>query len=195
MKIAEFAEDMYPILEPYLHPMDRTPFGDEFLRTKNHYEWYATISNMLCPKAICEIGVRFGYSAISMLWGAEKADPFFHVRYLGIDNESAEEGSSEFALKGIRKFTDNASTMKCDSLTTGHISEKFNLVHVDGMHTVPWLFDDLRFARAVLKNGGVILVDDMTLFPALMPPTKRWAKENGFDAEFIPTHRGMMLLK
>jgi predicted O-methyltransferase YrrM len=194
MKIAEFAEDMYPVLEPYLHPMDRTPFGDEFLRTKNYYEWYATIAEMKLPSSICEIGVRFGYSAISMLWGIQHADPFTQIRYLGIDNETAEKGSNLFAFNNIGKFTNDLMLMNCDSSSTGHIESKFDLIYVDGMHTVSWMLKDLQFAKAVIKNGGWIMVDDVTLFPGLMRPAKDWAKENGFDYRFIPSHRGLLLL-
>lgn len=183
-------EDMYPVLEPHLHPMDRGAFGDEFLRTKNSYEWLASIAWELQPMKILEIGVRFGYGAISMLWGVAKGEPPAETVYIGIDDESAEPGSNAYARQAISKFGKNVGVSH--ERFTGILLA--DLTYVDGNHTVDGMLVDMEFARIETLNSGIILVDDVTFIPSLMEPAQKWAKEHGFETECLPTHRGLLVL-
>lgn len=183
-------EDMYPVLEPHLHPMDRGAFGDEFLRTKNYYEWLASIAWELQPTSILEIGVRFGYGAISMLWGVAKGKPPTNVIYVGIDDESAESGSNVWAQEEIKKFTDLVTVTK---KRTEHL-HWFDLAYVDGDHHPDVMLRDLDYVARNLGPRSTILVDDVTFIPSLYKPAMDWGLLHGFDVEWLPTHRGLFVL-
>jgi predicted O-methyltransferase YrrM len=184
-------EDMYPVLEPHLHPMDRGAFGDEFLRTKNSYEWLASIAWELQPKRILEIGVRFGYGAISMLWGTAKGKPPAKTSYWGLDNEQAEAGSNDFARSAILPFCEGWPVLMKKLIEN---LPSYDLIYVDGYHTPEAVLEDLALAGNLRMPGGVILVDDVTFIPSLMQPVLDWARAREFETEWLPTYRGLLVL-
>jgi len=119
----------------------------------DYYRLKYSIAKAIAPRSICEIGVRFGYSAITFL----SACP--HATYLGIDNNSANFGGvlnavkwAESILHGYQYEIVIADSQKLSSLPGG----PYDLVHVDGQQDGEGTFHDLELA---LEKGTWILVD------------------------------------
>lgn len=79
--------------------------------------------------------------------------------------------------------TEKRITWKADSnkITSKELlaklgGEKVRLIHVDGEHTQAALTKDLELATAVIRDGGVIVLDDMLHpgYPTLMVPVQAY---------------------
>jgi len=143
----------------YIHPIDRNK------NLQQRYEYYRNKYDMLseieCSK-MCEIGVRYGYSAISFL----TAHPI--AEYMGIDWISGEHGGvQEDTFRYVypmlaKEFPEavislvHANTQEMVSLPTN----EFDFIHIDGDHTYEGAGWDMRIAWESLKHGGMMLIDD-----------------------------------
>jgi len=126
-----------------------------------YYNLKYLICKCISPKSILEIGVRYGYSAISFLTASPKA------KYLGIDNNSEVSGGERDALyfaKDILKDYDATillgDSQKMDRFPGGI----YDIIHVDGQQDGDGTFRDLELS---IKQGGWIWVDGYF-----------WTKEN-----------------
>jgi len=135
-------------------------------RRRNFYDYYKIkfeIALGARPSAICEIGVRWGYSAFSFLSAAPAA------AYTGFDivegTHGGVRGTDTFAY--VRDFLEkhfpqarielrHADTRLLTELPCG----PFDFVHVDGDHSEAGCAHDLCLAMDALEPGGTILVDD-----------------------------------
>jgi len=157
-----------------------------------YYRMKFAICKVLKPKTILEIGVRFGYSAITFLSAVPDA------KYLGIDNDTNSFGGSEGAIQWAKKITKNysaefiiANTQEMEILPT----ESFDLIHIDGQQDGDGTFHDLELA---LLSAKWILVDGYF-----------WSKENMLSSTYflekykqfidyaiiIPSYAGDLLIK
>jgi len=129
------------------------------------YEYYRTkyaIALAARPHNICEIGVRWGYSAFSFLYAAPTA------RYTGYDIIAGTHGGA----KGIDTFPHVAGLLHdnfpaadirlvhADTRALVSLTGPFDLIHVDGDHSVEGCTHDLQLALAACEPGGTIVVDD-----------------------------------
>lgn len=143
----------------------------------------------LKPTSICEIGVRAGYSAFAMLTAAPDA------RFLGIDLGTAYYGEPEpiraHAIELLSRFP-NVTLLWADSHNIKEFSP-FDLVHVDGDHSILGAGDDLWLAR---RSGcRWALVDDVDHIPAVRSSVEWFAKRHGLAVEFIDDgHHGTALV-
>ena len=170
--------------------------GDELSHLFNewvdYYRMKYAIAKMIQPKSILEIGVGYGYSAITFLKASENAT------YLGIDNDSDTFGGDKGAVKWAKKITKsyNADFLLANSRSiTALPGDFYDLIHIDGQHDGDGTFHDLELA---LEKGRWILVDGYF-----------WSNENLLSATYflnkyrdfiefaltIPSYEGELLIK
>jgi 2-polyprenyl-3-methyl-5-hydroxy-6-metoxy-1,4-benzoquinol methylase len=135
---------------PYANPGD--PLISLFQEWIPYYRLKFAIAKVLQPKAILEIGVRFGYSANAFLQAAPAAE------FLGVDLDCDRFGGQQGALDWARKITSEfkaeflvADTQAMDRFPGGI----YDLIHVDGQQDGGGTFHDLR--RAVEQTRWILL--------------------------------------
>ena len=157
-----------------------------------YYRMKYAICKALEPKSILEIGVRYGYSAITFLSAVPDA------QYFGIDNDTDTFGGSKGAIQWAKKITKKnnaeffiANTQEMDVLP----GEYYDLIHIDGQQDGDGTFHDLELA---LPKAKWILVDGFF-----------WSKENMLSTTYflekykqfieyaiiIPSYAGDVLIK
>jgi SAM-dependent methyltransferase len=178
---------------------------DDWLSAENYYPLYYGLFRRLAPPGrktrLLEIGVRTGYVGVAFAKAAQGA-----ARYLGVDpNLYVRDGlrlagatfqilrsklaDFEFALlEGYSWDTDIQ-----DSLL---YSGPFEIIHIDGDHTLPGKLLDLELARRLIAPGGIILVDDYEHHTIVSDAVGR-ALALGWFSEFayVPTKRGLAILR
>jgi 2-polyprenyl-3-methyl-5-hydroxy-6-metoxy-1,4-benzoquinol methylase len=139
----------------------------------NYYKMKYAIVKALQPNSILEIGVRYGYSAITFL----KAVPDAH--YLGIDNDSDTFGGAKNAIIWARKITHeyDADFILEDTQTLDRLpGDHWDFIHIDGQQDGDGTFHDLELA---IQKATWILVDGYF-----------WSNENMFSAtHFMKKYR------
>lgn len=121
---------------------------------------------------LLEIGVYRGKSAILMGYfrrGPERlvvCDPFVTE---GISQENTQENQSYYEGIGRAAFEDNYRRFHTEppvvlaepsSALSKLEPRSFRLVHVDGSHIYELVREDLRNARPLLRDGGMVVIDD-----------------------------------
>jgi hypothetical protein len=117
-----------------------------------YYRLKFAIAKVLQPQSILEIGVRYGYSAITFLEACPTA------KYLGIDLDVDTFGGSQGTLEWARKITKNydATFLIADTQLMDHFpGQLYDLVHIDGQQDGAGTFHDLR--RAILQARWILL--------------------------------------
>ncbi len=148
------------IIDSVAIPMGDIYGGEVFTDYLSFYSGYA---HKFRPKRIFEIGVRFGYSAISMLMGAHKNPGSPKPCYIGIDDESYHYGS---CAKANENFAQLVPWAEAKATRWNSFSElppglgTFQLVSIDGNHDHHGVLQDLQKTWPLLDVGGVIVLDD-----------------------------------
>ena len=174
----------------YANPAD--PLQDHFEEWVPYYRLKHAIAAVLQPRSILEIGVRFGYSAVSFLDAAPDA------AFVGIDLDIDTFGGQVGALEWAKRITSgrNAKFIVADTQQLARLPGGiYDLVHVDGQQDGAGTFHDLR--RAVAQARWVLLDGYF------------WTPENFFNANdfllkyddvfeyafVIPGYAGELLLR
>lgn len=174
----------------YAYPEDELSYL--FSQWVDYYKMKFAICNLIKPKNILEIGVRYGYSAVTFL----KAAP--HASYIGIDNDSATFGGSTGAFHWAKKITEGhkadfllSDTQKMKSLP----GTFYDLIHIDGQQDGDGTFHDLEMA---LEKGRYILVDGFFWSTENMLSSTFFMKKYSRFFEYsviIPGYAGDLLIK
>lgn len=106
---------------------------------------------------ICEIGVAYGKSAISLSGFKRKEDNFY--LYDIFPSEIFEKAKSN-----IKKFGDDEKLVWRIEDTTKiqevNFQNKLRLLHIDGCHEHSAVLNDLQFFSRYMLDSGVIVLDD-----------------------------------
>lgn len=131
---------------------------------EDYFAIYAGITHKYQPKAIFEIGVRYGCTAICMLLGLpEKARA--DVIYRSVDDESQWFGS---CARANRNFAEHAPWVDAhcyrwnafDGPPPQIAGLAFDLIHIDGLHAYNATSNELSWCWPLVAPGGIILLDD-----------------------------------
>lgn len=128
------------------------PMDDRFAR---RYAAKWELVRRYRPRSICEIGVRAGYFARTMLAAAGAG-----ATYYGIDNDSSSHGGAQGAHTYAEEMLQGYQyeIQICDSHSLERLPADYDLIHVDGDHSYEGCMADLEL---VLPHArGVVLVDD-----------------------------------
>jgi predicted O-methyltransferase YrrM len=178
---------------------------DDWLTTARYYPLYFALFQSCSAQGralrMLEIGVRTGYMAAA--FARATCGPAF---YLGLDpNQYVREGlrlahetlailhrhlpSFDYAL--IEGYSWDRAVQQ--SLA---YSGPFDLVHVDGDHTLEGKLLDLELVRGLLAPAALVLVDDYDNH-AIVPEAVRRALALGWYRSFayLPTLRGLAVLQ
>ena len=189
-RIARIKRDEPFDFRAFACPQDRLRYlFDEWV---DYYHDKYALCRALGPASILEIGVRYGYSAVSFLTACPKA------RYLGIDNDSDSYGGAGGALAWARQITSGyaAELRIADTQSLAALpGERWDLVHIDGQQDGDGTFHDLELA---LPRAGWILLDGyfhstMNLLSATFFLEKY--KQSIEAAYVLPGYAGELLIK
>ena len=198
---SKFIESSFPQIKNYLVK------GDLGLTTYNnsgiddYYNYYYSYGRYFSARNILEIGVRYGYSLISIIKGAQDSKSFFNA--IGIDNQSYESGSERIAYENIKSVTDEFKLINADSQKITNIKKsvgdmRFDLIHIDGDHSYKGCLHDLNITKEVLADNGVIVIDDIFLGSCrVFQAVNRFLNDNAslFNVQIINCFRGHAILK
>lgn len=126
------------------------------------------LSKMLEPKRYLEIGVRRGRSSCAVASSATECSMFLFDmwvhNYAGMDNPGPDFVLSELAKvghKGECRFVDGNSHDTLPRFFDENPSISFDLITVDGDHTLQGAAQDLRDVLPRLTVGGAVVFDDI----------------------------------
>jgi predicted O-methyltransferase YrrM len=178
---------------------------DDWLSAPNYYPLYYAMFQKLSrtdrPTRMLEIGVRTGYMGATFARAARGA-----CLYVGVDpnlyvSNGLQLASQTFKLLRARLPAAEFLLLEgyswdADIQRSLLYSGPFDIIHIDGDHTVPGKLIDLDLARRLVDPGGVILVDDYEHHSIVADAIAR-AWRLGWFREFayVPTKRGLAALR
>lgn len=201
--LENLARDSYMdfVLNFYKQGLER--FGDKWVYADINTVLLG-LSKVLRPKNYLEIGVRRGRSMAMV--GSQSRDCFivgfdmWIQNYGGMENPGKEFVRSELervGFKGRLEFVDGDSKITVPQYFKEHPDEYFDMITVDGDHSLEGARGDLINVVPHLKVGGVLVFDDISnqdcyylgkLWDALVVNNPRFAsysfKEVGFGIGF-----------
>ncbi|MGH7136926.1 MAG: FkbM family methyltransferase, partial [Pirellulales bacterium] len=162
-----------------VHPIDQ-PAPASWRR------YYTTLFGLaleLRPRRVCEIGVRAGYSAFTIL----SANP--HAFMLGVEADFDEAThNTHCGRKGLWRHAEkilapfNYQLLIADSHTVTRLPTS-DLIYIDGDHTFDGCLADLRLAE---RSTDTILVDDYDSIPGVRRACDQFAAESpAFTMRYI----------
>lgn len=143
---------------------DRVHFdGTRAVAETRVYNWYAAYGAALAPASLLEIGVRRGYGAYALIKGAGER----LTRYVGIDMELDLAGSNAAAERMIRGLgVADVTLIRANTQTAfPAVAGPFDVVHVDGDHSMRGALSDAVNVLPLLAHGGTIIMDDVESAP------------------------------
>ncbi len=189
-KILKIYRDSDFDFRKYASPED--PLLDLFEEWIGYYRMKHSIAQAIKPKTVFEMGVRYGYSAITFLDASPQS------RYTGIDHGSDSFGGSQPALAWAKKITQEyqAEFITGDSQTLETLpGDHYDLVHVDGQQDADETFRDLELA---LEKASWILLDGYLWTPVNMLSATQFIQKYQSFIEYylvIPGYAGELLIK
>ena len=180
---------------------------DTFVDMHETYTWYYAVGKAVAPRNVLELGVRYAYSAISLLKGADWAGAN-GLHFTGIDSESDGVSSNLTAMDNIAssfnwversRIEDYCrifkSDTKCIHETNSVINGRgpFDLVHIDGDHSEQGILNEISIAKTWVRAQGVILIDDLDTHHVLEAANNLCA-DYGIAPIILPTFHGTMLV-
>jgi len=165
--------------EKIIYPKDPTADKKRIEQYKQYYKVKYDICKEQNPQKIAEIGVRAGYSAWTFLQACPKA------KYIGIDANNGKDGGAGGQDGCYMKWTEEIlkdydcsfkimDTQKQPSLDLTDI----DFFHVDGDHSEKGIQHDLDIVLPCMKNGGLILVDDISYISSVGKGVTKWIDKN-----------------
>ena len=142
------------------------PMGDRYEDGlfEHYFGDYAGMARKYAPRRILEIGVRYGYIAMCLCYGARQARPGEAILYRGMDDELYHGGSCAKANENFGKVIPwaDAQAVKWNSFDEWINWGGFDIIHIDGNHDYVGVWNDINKAWPILHANGIIMLDDAT---------------------------------
>lgn len=196
-----FSYDGQPL--PCWRPEDLTLY-DGWLEHPLNYPIYYRLFQLLGAQrrrlSLLEIGVRTGYMGAA--YARAVLGPAY---YVGVDpNQYVADGLNlaSQTLRFLRERLDHFDYALFDGYSwqrniqasLAH-SGPFDLIHIDGDHSLAGKLVDLDLARTLVAPGGLVLVDDFDYHPPIADAIRRaWALGWYTQFELLPSMRGLAVL-
>lgn len=155
--------------------------------------WQKYVLSFLAkPKTICEIGVRYGYSAWSFLLGTPEATYTGYDNYAGLYGGGLlSEGLCEHAANLIESVTHKPANIVIANTQMMQSIIPSDFYHVDGDHSPEGALHDIELCYAAASNDAVILVDDYTYLSEVASAVANFrCKSYKMKTRFFNTVRG-----
>lgn len=167
---------------------------------QGYYEYYLQkylLARHFAPTSICEIGVRWGYSAFAFL----SANP--QAAYHGYDLQSADHGGvatptfERVAELLTEYFPDARITLtRADTRQLTVLDGWHDFIHVDANHREDACYHDIQLAWYTCMPDGVILIDDDIKIAGVrraaerfvttyVTPIAYWFRQPSLTGEFV----------
>lgn len=163
----------------------------DYVHSGNCFEWYYAFAKVIQPKSFMEIGVRFGFSFLPTMLGAD------NLEYaLGWDLETY--GNNTIANNNINEFYKGNTRWEIhhvDSQEKTELPQFFDLVSIDGCHDYGCKIHDLKLA---MNNSRYAILDDYDYHTEVRDSTNKFMRDHVDRIEwglYLPTFRGSMLIK
>jgi predicted O-methyltransferase YrrM len=177
---------------------------DDWLSAADYYPVYHAVFRKLTaperPARLLEIGVRTGYMGVAFARAAQGpslyvgVDPNLYVRN-GLELASATFRILRERLPGREFVLIEGFSWDRDVQQSLAFSGPFDIIHIDGDHTLPGKLIDLDLARRIVAPGGVILVDDYAHHSIVADAIGRTWHLGWFEQfAYVPTKRGLAAL-
>ena len=194
-KNAEFPK-MLQWRKMVLHPHDSKQFWSQ-----KFYEYYKTkfkICLQCNPKRICEIGVRWGYSAFSFLWANPAAE------YTGLDIIAGTHGgvnntdTFDYVEQKLKQYFPQAKVrlIHVNTQQLEFIDGPYDFIHIDGDHSIKGAYHDIRLAFSSIEKGGHLLIDDYDYIAGVHNAAERFIHQydSVIHAQLFDSLRGDLLI-
>ncbi|WP_328332169.1 MULTISPECIES: class I SAM-dependent methyltransferase [unclassified Streptomyces] len=117
------------------------------------------------PRSYLEIGVKEGGSLSVVLEASRELDRLVLCDFFTVNEKKRAHQDSAATVLAERGFTGKTTWLDGSStVTVPTLTEMFDLIGVDGSHRRSICATDLRNAFPLLKPGGHMVVDDLSLF-------------------------------
>ncbi len=131
---------------------------------QDFYDYYRVkfeIALQASPMSICEIGVRYGYSAHAFLSASPNAK-FVGYDILAGTHGGVPEDTFEYVYPMLQEHFPDAKVTLChkDTRALDTLGGPYDFIHIDGNHTEAACRHDILLALKACCKGGTILVDD-----------------------------------
>jgi len=149
-------DNIMPELQKYIHEED---LDLPQFYSYDYYEWYYTYGKLFKPKTLLEIGVRRGYSAISLGLGSQQIEEYFLIDNAEDGVPLAEGGANiqtAFPKAKINMLQQNSQDIKNIS---EFVPTFVDMVHIDGRHDFKGATNDLKLTYSICSN--IIVLDDV----------------------------------
>jgi len=168
-----------------------------------YFNLYRRCSEGLASVRMLEIGVRTGYQCAVFARACGRRAPSLFV---GIDPNLYVREGMLLASRTCRALKEELPRFEYAFIEgyswenivqrSAECSGPFDLVHIDGDHSLAGKLVDLAFARRLCAPGGLVLVDDFDHHTAVSEAVRR-AFACGWYTEFLylPTLRGLAVIK
>ena len=130
--------------------------ADYFQPDARNYEVYFALAKYYKPTTLLEIGVRFGYSFVSLIKGAEGSIKLAH----GFDTDEYEENGLAIALSRLKRIVPEDVDLQLFNTNSQDIlalDRSYDLISIDGDHFYNSKLHDLALTVGKCK---VVVVDD-----------------------------------
>ncbi len=180
--------------------------ADPWLTSPSSYPLYYSLfrhfTNERKFTRFLEIGVRTGY--VGSVFARAAAGRSF---YLGIDPNIYLSNGLDLAGRSLRALRDMRTDFEYALLegysSDAHIQRSalhsglYDLIHIDGDHSLRGKLLDLNLVRTLTAAGGLVLVDDYDYHgPVIREAIRRALALQWFDEfAYVPSHRGLAVLR
>jgi predicted O-methyltransferase YrrM len=135
-------------------------------------------------KSILEVGI--GAESVSGMTFAYSLANRLPATLISVDVDSSRPGELY-----RRKGAELGVTWKCvygDSLSPEvHVSEKVDVLYIDGDHDFQHAFGDFRKFYDLVKEGGYVIIDDYGEFDGVVAAVRE-LKSSGYEFQYFPHH-------
>lgn len=164
-------EEFCATLKASWWPDDPFPWTPEY---EQQHRLTFRVVGQLQPRAIFEIGVRAGYSALAMLLAAPDA------MLLGWDADRGDYGGLAGYVERVRPWLEahapGRTTVEIrDSQRELALPARFDLAHIDGDHSHEGTLHDIALCAPFCRW---LLIDDYDLIPKVRAATNEWLIDN-----------------
>jgi predicted O-methyltransferase YrrM len=135
--------------------------SQDWWKSRRYYPCYAGLAKLVKPDSILEIGVRLGFSMISMYRGHPEVSVLAGIDNQTYDGESVKKAEENIRAVGFAKtFELYGASSHGFSMGDALRGRLFDIVHVDGDHSALGAFQDFLEYWNFVRPGGVMVADD-----------------------------------
>lgn len=145
---------------PHILDKDRNEFWWQF---PNQYPFVYGLGKVLKPASYLEIGTRYGYSLVSIYFGAKQTlNQITSIDLQEYENKSQNYAKDNLLAAGYRGqyefFAGSSHAPEIKAKVKGRL---YDLVCVDGDHSYEGALDDIIFYWDNVRPGGYMIIDDV----------------------------------